>query len=111
MTNAPPPQMPPPDYPPPSVPEKPPGFLVCGLMFFGALVALSFIGGAVSAAVGAANGATAGGIITLIAIGFAIYFSVKDERFRRCFLRGLVVNLALGAIVFGACLALVASMY
>ncbi len=110
MTDAPPPQMPPPNMPPPQPPPKEPGFLVCGLMVFGGLIALSFVAGTLASLAGAAASASSGAVF-LAGIVVAIYFSVRDPRFRRCFLRGLAVTAAAVAVLAGVCFAMLSSMY
>ncbi len=112
MTDAPPPQMPPPPppMPPPQPPpRKEPGFLLCGLMVFAGLIAVSTVGGALASV--SNNAGWVPGVVALAAIGAAIYFSVRDPLVGKCILKGFAVVVAAGAVVFGVCLALLSSMY
>lgn len=111
MTDAPPPQIPPPDMPPPAPPAPERGFMLCGLMFFGGLIVVSLVSGFLASLLQGTAASVSGSFVFLVAIGVAIYFAIVDPRFRRCFLRGLAVNAALGVVVFGVCIAMLSSMY
>lgn len=111
MTDAPPPQMPPPDLPPPTPPAAEPGFVMCGLMFFGGFIAVGALAFLVESLFRGNTGSTGAGVVTLVALGVSIFYSVKNPRFGRCFFKGLAVNAAVAVVVFGVCVAMLASMY
>ena len=111
MTDAPPPQTPPSEMPPPAPPPREHGFVMCGLMFFGAFVLVGAVGLLVDSLLRGSAGSSGAGVVTLVAIGLTIYYSIKDPRIGRCVLKGLAVNFAFAAVVFGVCVAMLSSMY
>lgn len=107
MTNSPPPQIPPPGTPPPRAPERrAPGFIVCGLAVFAGFVVVGGIGSAISEGFG--NIAWVNAAISFSIIAGLIMMSIRDIRFGKCLVKGIVVVVAVFGALAGACIALLA---
>ncbi len=107
MTDSPPPHGPPAAMPPPRPPEpRTPGFLLCGVAVF---VGYFVLGGVVVALSGLVNAAWFRAAVVLSALAALIMLSIRDPRFGKCLVKGIVANVAVFAVLAGACLALLAS--
>jgi threonine/homoserine efflux transporter RhtA len=86
-----------------------PGFLVCGAVFIASVLALGFVAGVFGGLIDDSGAASTS--VFFVALGGVIFLSIRNPRFRRCFLRGLAAAAAFSVVLFGACLALVTATY
>ena len=85
-----------------------PGFILCGLMAvcgWTAVVMIAYTVASFTSFQPAFNG------LVLLAVGAAIYMSVRSPRFSRCFWKGMAVAVALAVVLVGTCFAMVMGAY
>ena len=96
------------DQPPRDDTPPGPGFVACGAMVLVALIAFGAIVGVVVAITSASSRNTIISVLAAVGVVGAVVQSVRDPRFGACLAKGLAAVVAFGAIVFGACLAILA---